>query len=91
MIAAAHHISVRLLHKLFQEQGQTVAGWIRARRLEGCQRDLLEPAEAGRPVAALAARWGYRSAIISAASSAPPTASRHTNTAWPQRNQKQRS
>jgi AraC-like DNA-binding protein len=87
MIAAAHHISVRLLHKLFQEQGQTVAGWIRARRQQGCQRDLLEPAQAGRAGGTL----GYRSAIISAASSAPPTASRHTNTAWPQRNQKQRS
>jgi AraC-like DNA-binding protein len=32
-IAAAYHISLRLLHKLFQEQGTTVAGWIRTRRL----------------------------------------------------------
>jgi AraC-like DNA-binding protein len=62
-IAAAHHISVRLLHKLFQEQGQTVAGWIRQRRLEGCRRDLADPAQAARPVAAVAARWGFRSPI----------------------------
>jgi AraC-like DNA-binding protein len=34
-IAEAHHISLRLLHKLFHEQGQSVAGWIRTRRLEG--------------------------------------------------------
>jgi hypothetical protein len=34
-IAAAHHISLRLLHKLFSEEGETVAGWIRTRRLEG--------------------------------------------------------
>ncbi len=38
MIAAAHHISLRLLHKLFSEDGETVAGWIRARRLEGSRR-----------------------------------------------------
>ena len=62
-IAAANHISLRLLHKLFQEQGQTVAGWIRARRLERCRRDLLDPAQAACPVAAVAARWGFRSAI----------------------------
>jgi AraC-like DNA-binding protein len=62
-IAAAHHISVRLLHKLFHEQGETVAGWIRAQRLAGCRRDLLDPAQAASPVAAIAARRGFRSAI----------------------------
>lgn len=61
LIAAAHHLSLRLLHKLFQEQGETVSGWIRARRLEGSRRDLVDPAEAIRPVAAIAARWGFRS------------------------------
>src|SRR5207247_2046030 len=62
-IAAAHHISRRLLYKLFQEQGETVASWIRARRLERCQQDLLDPAQAARPVAAVALRWGFRSSI----------------------------
>ena len=62
MIAAAHHISLRLLHKLFSEEGETVAGWIRTRRLEGTRRDLTDPAQGGRPVAALAAHWGFRSA-----------------------------
>jgi AraC-like DNA-binding protein len=61
-IAAAHHISLRYLHKLFQEQGTTVAGWVRQRRLEGCRRDLADPALASRPVAAIAARWGFSSA-----------------------------
>jgi AraC-like DNA-binding protein len=61
-IAAAHHISVRYLHKLFQEQGTTVAGWIRQRRLDACRRDLADPALASRPVAAIAARWGFSSA-----------------------------
>src|ERR1700729_1975944 len=31
-IAAAHHISLRQLHKLFHASGTTVAGWIRQRR-----------------------------------------------------------
>ena len=62
VIAAAHHISLRYLHKLFQEQGTTVAGWIRQRRLEACRRDLADPALASRPVAAIAARWGYPNA-----------------------------
>lgn len=61
-IAAAHHISLRTLHQLFHDEGLTVAGWIRRRRLECCRRDLSDPALAARPVAAIAARWGYSSA-----------------------------
>ncbi|HEY7488145.1 MAG TPA: helix-turn-helix domain-containing protein [Streptosporangiaceae bacterium] len=62
-IAEVHHISLRLLHKLFHEQGETVAGWIRARRLEACRRDLIDPTQVGLPVAAVAARWGFQNAI----------------------------
>ena len=61
MIAAAHHISLRSLHQLFHDEGLTVAGWIRLRRLECCRRDLSDPALAPRPVAAIAARWGFSS------------------------------
>jgi AraC-like DNA-binding protein len=61
-IAAAHHMSLRSLHQLFHEEGLTVAGWIRRRRLECCRRDLSDPALASRPVAAIAAKWGYSSA-----------------------------
>ena len=61
-IAAAHHISLRSLHQLFHDEGLTVAGWIRRRRLEQCRRDLSDPALANRPVAAVAARWGFTSA-----------------------------
>lgn len=61
-IAAAHHISLRYLHKLFQQDGHTVAGWIRQRRLEQCQRDLANPTLAARPINAIAARWGFTSA-----------------------------
>jgi AraC-like DNA-binding protein len=58
-IASAHYISTRHLHGLFQEQGVTVSTWIRTRRLEQCRRDLLDPMLADRPVAAVAARWGF--------------------------------
>jgi AraC-like DNA-binding protein len=61
-IAAAHHMSLRSLHALFHGEGLTVAGWIRRRRLEGCRRDLADPALAGRPVVAIASRWGFSSA-----------------------------
>ena len=57
-VAAAHHISVRSLQKLFEEEGETVTGWIRARRLEHCRRDLAEARFAGLPVSSVAARWG---------------------------------
>jgi AraC-like DNA-binding protein len=57
-IAAAHHISIRYLHKLFEAEGTTVAGWIRSLRLERCRRDVLNPALQARPVHAIAARWG---------------------------------
>ena len=77
MIAAAHHMSLRSLHQLFHEEGLTVAGWIRRRRLECCRRDLADPALATRSVAAIAARWGYSSAsdfsrAFSAAHGMPP-------------------
>ncbi|MEV0222182.1 helix-turn-helix domain-containing protein [Streptomyces sp. NPDC050704] len=58
-IAAAHHISLRYLHKLFQHEGRTVAGWIRERRLERCRRGLADPQMATRPIRAIAARWGF--------------------------------
>lgn len=60
-IAAAHHISLRYLHKLFQQEGHTVAGRIRERRLEQCRRDLADPQLAARPIHAIAARWGFTS------------------------------
>jgi AraC-like DNA-binding protein len=62
MIAAAHHISLRSLHQLFHDEGLTVAGWIRRRRLECCRRDLSDPGLASRPIAAIARSWGFSGA-----------------------------
>ncbi len=61
VIAAAHHMSLRSLQQLFHDEGLTVAGWVRNRRLERCRHDLSDPALAARPVAAIAARWGFPS------------------------------
>jgi AraC-like DNA-binding protein len=72
-IAAAHHISLRALHQLFHDEGLTVAGWIRHQRLERCRRDLSDPALALRPVAAIAARWGFSSASDFTRASTPCT------------------
>ncbi|GAA3144983.1 helix-turn-helix domain-containing protein [Nonomuraea salmonea] len=55
-IAAACHISVRYLHRLFESEHTTVAAWIRRRRLERCRADLL--AGGGLSVSAVGARWG---------------------------------
>ena len=58
MIAAAHHICVRSLQKLFESEGCTVRNWVLARRLERCRLDLADPRLDALPVSAIAARWG---------------------------------
>lgn len=58
-IAAAHHVSLRYLYRLFEEQGTTVGAWIRERRLDHCHRDLADPALRDRPASAIGARWGF--------------------------------
>ncbi|MEV4517590.1 helix-turn-helix domain-containing protein [Dactylosporangium sp. NPDC049525] len=59
-VAAAHHVSVRTLHRLFQDEQTSVAELIRARRLERCRQDLTNPLYRGTPIHAVAARWGLR-------------------------------
>ncbi|MFE3558922.1 helix-turn-helix domain-containing protein [Streptomyces sp. NPDC059193] len=59
VVAARHHISVRLLHRLFADRGETVSATIRRRRLERCSADLVDPRLAGLPVHAVGARWGF--------------------------------
>lgn len=58
-VAAAHHISLRSLHRLFQSEGTSVAAFIRHHRLERIRRDLADPALNERPIHAIAARWGF--------------------------------
>lgn len=81
-IAAAHHVSTRSLHRLFQGNGTTVAEWTRSQRLESCRRELANPTLRDRPVRAIAARWGFLDAahfsrVFHAAVGVSPRAYRH--------------
>jgi AraC-like DNA-binding protein len=58
-VAAAQHLSLRTLQKAFQEQGLTVAGYIRTARLERCCRDLADPNLQHLPVYAIGNRCGF--------------------------------
>ncbi|WP_371668754.1 helix-turn-helix domain-containing protein [Streptomyces sp. NBC_00289] len=60
-VAAAHHISLRTLHRLFHmhAHGATVTAYIRRQRLSRARRDLADPHLATRPVHAIAACWGF--------------------------------
>ncbi|MBB4966075.1 helix-turn-helix domain-containing protein [Saccharothrix violaceirubra] len=59
-IAAAHGISVRYLHRIFQQHHETaVAAHVRARRLDHCRRDLADPGLRHLTIAAIATRWGF--------------------------------
>jgi AraC-like DNA-binding protein len=62
MVAAAHHISLRALHKLYEAENLPIAASIRRRRLERSRADLLDPGLASRPVSAIGARWGFQDA-----------------------------
>lgn len=59
-IAAAHYISLRHLHSLFEQTNFTVTSWIRERRVELCRRDLADPRMLDVPVSAIAAHWGFK-------------------------------
>jgi AraC-like DNA-binding protein len=84
IVAAAHHISLRQLHRLFEAQDTTVAAWIRRRRLERCRKDLADPALHAVAVGAVAAKWGlvesaHFSRLFRAAYGLPPTEFRRTS------------
>lgn len=58
-IAAAHGISVRQVHRLFHESGDTVAAAIRRSRLDRCRADLEDPRQRARSITEVALRWGF--------------------------------
>jgi AraC-like DNA-binding protein len=61
-IAAAHHMSLRTLDRLFADQPCSVSEYIRLARLEAVRRDLQDPQLVHRNVAALVARWRFADA-----------------------------
>jgi AraC-like DNA-binding protein len=81
-VAAAHHVSLRHLQRLFESEDLSVSDWIRHRRLERCRRDLADPAQDGLPVRTIGAKWGFPSPshftrAFRAAYGVTPTAYRH--------------
>jgi AraC-like DNA-binding protein len=60
-VAAAHHISLSHLHRLFEGDQLSVAASIRAQRLDRARRDLADPRLGHLPVHRIASRWGFRS------------------------------
>ncbi len=82
-VAAAHHVSLRQLHRLFAAESTTVAAWIRQRRLERCRKDLADPALHATPVGVIAARYGlpdsaHFSRVFRQAYGMPPAEYRRT-------------
>lgn len=61
-IAAAHRMSLRHLHLLFQRNDLTVSGWIQDQRLQRCKEALLDPACRRHRISEIAYRWGFVSA-----------------------------
>lgn len=60
VVATAHNISERTLHRLFEREPMTVTETIRVLRLEATYADLVNPRLRWTTVMAVAARWGYR-------------------------------
>lgn len=58
-IAAAHKITRRYLHMLFEDQEQTVSHWIRCRRLDRCRDDLAKSIVTGQTISEIAYKWGF--------------------------------
>ncbi|MFJ5808675.1 helix-turn-helix domain-containing protein [Streptomyces sp. NBC_01426] len=60
-IAAAHGISVRYLHRLFEAEDITVGRLVHQRRVEQCERELSRRGRVSPSISAVAQRWGFRS------------------------------
>jgi AraC-like DNA-binding protein len=62
VVAAAHNISLRQLHRLFARDSTTFRQWLRQERLRRCYDDLRSPQLASRPIADIAKLWGITDA-----------------------------
>ncbi|MEX6633786.1 helix-turn-helix domain-containing protein [Hyphococcus lacteus] len=60
-IADREGVSIRYLQKLFSSSGQTIATYIRMRRLERCKDDLQNPAFDNLSITQICFRWGFSS------------------------------
>jgi AraC-like DNA-binding protein len=60
-IADAMRISVRYLHKVFEESGESVCEFLRSTRLEASKAELADPQKASTQIREIARRVGFRS------------------------------
>jgi len=58
-IASALRISIRHVHRVFCNQGSTVADWIRTQRLKRCRTDLCDPRLQAKSITEIAFYWGF--------------------------------
>ncbi len=58
-IAAAHHVSVRTLYRVFEREGTSLAASIREQRLDQARRSLGDPALRALSIQGIAARCGF--------------------------------
>jgi AraC-like DNA-binding protein len=61
MVAQALKISSRHVHRLFAQQGDTVARYILRRRLEKCRAALADPLRSGLSLTRISSEYGFRS------------------------------
>ncbi len=61
-IAHANRISVRYLHMIFEQTGQTVSSWIREMRLQRCRDSLESGRTESSRVSDIAYQWGFNDA-----------------------------
>ncbi|GGZ03406.1 helix-turn-helix domain-containing protein [Streptomyces poonensis] len=61
-IAAAHGVSVRYLHRVFETEQTTLMRYVQRRRVEECARELARRRRAAPTVSAVAHRWGFTNA-----------------------------
>lgn len=60
-LAKQFGLSVRYVQRLFAEENCTVSRYIRRQRLEGCKRQLADPAWLHRSITEIAFAWGFNS------------------------------
>ena len=59
-VAGANRVSVRYVNRLFEQEGYTLARWIRTRRLERCRKDLEVSSPTPQRIADIAYSHGFK-------------------------------
>lgn len=60
-LAKQFGLSVRYIQRLFSEEDCTISRYIRMQRLEGCKKQLADPALSSRSITEIAFNWGFNS------------------------------